>query len=36
MPRLFTVRRDHAIVAAEIARWDTVHLELKLAKETDV
>lgn len=33
MSRLFTVCRDHAIVAAEIAHWDAIHLELELAVE---
>lgn len=28
--RLFAVRRDHAIVPAEIARRDAIHLELEL------
>jgi hypothetical protein len=30
MSRLFTVCRDYAIVPAEIARWDAIHLELEL------
>ena len=30
MSRLFSMRRDHAIVAAEIARRDSIHLELEL------
>lgn len=33
MPRFFTVCRDHTIVAAEIACWYAIHLELELAVE---
>jgi hypothetical protein len=33
MSRLFSMSRDHAIVAAKIARRDTIHLELELVEK---